>query len=105
MPQPAELIWARYDKDNFTKHYLLLFIGEHDNATAALIADKVPDNEVAVLRVNLNKIRTYDIKRVGEFIKENMPISYKNAYRHFSNKSLHIERSLGLSPLEPKKKV
>jgi hypothetical protein len=103
MSQQAELIWVRYDKENgASHHYLLLYLGEHDNKTAALIADSVPDHEIAILRTNLPSIRTMNLANIGAFIKEGMPISYKKAYRHFRTDRMTIQKTYGLSTLQRK---
>lgn len=100
MPQPAELIWTRYDKEQESKNYLLLYLGEHGTGTIALIADEVPDTEIKILRVNLPQIRSMIPQQIGEFIKKNMPVSYRNAYRHFNTQKLSIIRSYGIKELK-----
>lgn len=102
MPQPAELIWARYTKENKQQTYLLLFLGEQNNIIFALIADKVPDGEVTALRINLPQIQVMGIKEIAEWVKKNMPISYTNAFKNFSSDKLTILRSYGLKTIETK---
>jgi hypothetical protein len=99
MPQSAELIWARYDKQP-PKHYLLIFLGETDQNILAMEADKVPDREVAILRANLNEVRQLSAVDLVEWIKKNMPISYTNAFRRFERDKLIIKQSYGLKSLK-----
>lgn len=100
MSQPAELIWARYDKDSGSKHYLLVYVGEHDNKTVALIADLIPDSEIKILRQNLGEIRTKDLLSISKFLKDKMPMSYSKAYKHFNTRKLTILRNLGLTAIK-----
>ena len=102
MPQPAELLWARYSKENKQQTYLLLYLGEQSNIISALVADKVPDMEITALRINLPHIRTMGTKEMAEWIKKNMPTSYNNAFKNFSSDRLTILRSYGLKTIEAK---
>lgn len=96
MPQPLELVWTRYDKSSGSVNYLLLYLGENETKTAALLADSVPDMEISILKQNIPKLRALRLEDVSKFIRQNLPISYNNAYRQFNKEQLHIIRSYGL---------
>lgn len=100
MPQSAELIWARYDKIQPPKFYLLLYLGSSNNHTYALQAETVPDREVAILRSNLNEVRGLDPTALSEWLRKHMPVSYSNAFKQFETDKLIIKQSYGLKPIK-----
>jgi len=102
VPRPAELIWARYDKDNQSRYYLLLYLGLHDGHAVGIIADKVPDHEILAIRANLALLRQANLQSIGAWIRENLPVSYKHAYRHFEANKLFVMTNFGLEGIQKK---
>jgi hypothetical protein len=80
MPKTADLIWTHYKKGVLSSYYLLVFLGQSDSDLVALIADKIPDSEIAILRSQLKYIRSMDIVTLVEWVKVYMPVAYGNAF-------------------------
>ena len=102
MLRSTELIWARYDKKDSSKFYLLFYLGERDNLVSAIIADRVPENEIAIIRANLAQLRIWDQQTIQEWVKQTLPTSYTNAYRMFEKDKLEILQTYGLKGFENK---
>jgi hypothetical protein len=96
MLQQAELVWAKYTKPDLPKFYLLLYLGQHDKFISAILANNVPAREIKIIRAHLNKLRQMDLKELNQWIKINLPVTYREAYRHFESNNLEIIHNYGL---------
>lgn len=101
--KPLSLIWTRYENKGAAQYYLLIYIGEVNGNLAGLIADKVPDQEATILRALIDTVAYIDFASVNEFIKRNMPNSYKRAYFLKPRNRFLIEQTYEIGKLKPSK--
>ena len=98
--QTADLIWTKYNSVKKGSYYvLLIYIGENGGKISALIADNVPSEEINILRSEIINLKTLPFEQIGQFIKDNMPIAYARAFRHYDTTRLTILRSYPMKPL------
>jgi hypothetical protein len=105
MPQPIELIWARYDKTQQSKYHLLIYFGEHAGNSYAAEAELIPDHEIAILRINLDEIRKLPMTELITWIAKNTPILYNRSLKKFKTEQLIIKTSYNLKPITQSKQI
>ena len=94
-----KLVWARYDKTQPPKYYLLLVLGEEGDCTLALYSDNIPQDEANRIREIKEELDKMDMTSLHNWFSTNTPLAYKEAYRKFKTKDLCILNEYGLKPL------
>lgn len=93
MPDRVGLVWARYDKPPASKHYLLLFLGEHAGSSYGIMADKISDPEIARIRANIGLIQNMDLQSAVNWAKTSTPIGYRDGFRRFTSEFFIIDKT------------
>ena len=65
------------------KKYVILQLGVHGDKLVALVSNIMPAEEVVRAKEKFKNPGLMGLKEAATWIKENLPISYKTAYRHF----------------------
>ena len=74
-----KLIQGRYkDKD-----YVILQLGTHGDKLVGLISNNMSADEIIAAKDKFKSPGLMGLKEAAAWIKENLPFSYRNAYRHF----------------------
>ena len=86
-----DLVWAKFNKAKSAKYILFILVGQQGGKSVLLMSDKVPPKEAHILRKNHLEIESLPINRRKTWMKDWMPISYKNAYREIPTEKLTIK--------------
>jgi hypothetical protein len=98
--QTTDLIWTKYNSIKKGSYYvLLIYLGEKDGKTISLLADNVPQEEINILRSELNTLKTLPLEQIIQFIKDNMPRAATKAFRPYDTTRLVILNTMPLKPL------
>lgn len=89
-PKIGQLVWGLY-KVNPPKYYLIFWLGEHEDHLVGLIADRLTDMEIKILKANIANLRTINLPdMVKELQKLKCFNALTNAYRRFNIKNFDI---------------
>ncbi len=90
-PKPGQLVWGLYDVTP-PKYYLIFYLGEHETHLVGLIADKLSDNEIKILKSRIADIRNTPLNKMHDFLIElKCTNAVANAYRKFTSKNFQVK--------------
>lgn len=91
LPKPTELIWIRYSEND--KFYFVFYLGRNENIIHVLLADKVPDREITLIRLNIRDLKLMDLPTMQAWLKVHTPMAYSVAYRSMKIESISIQNT------------
>lgn len=84
------LQWIKYGERKASKHLLILNLGTHNHKISAVICDKVPNQEVSLLREAGPILAAMPLNKIVAWIKQNCPSTYRLAYREFLEDKIRL---------------
>ena len=94
-----KLIWVRYNDNQTrtTKYILLLRLGETENSIYGLLSNSISQMEALLIKQNKNVISNLNKASIIEWLKENIPNTYRYAWREINRSNMEIDKEFNIS--------
>jgi hypothetical protein len=96
-----KLLHLRYNKDNNSKTYFILYLGEQSSTIIGLDEQIIPIEQVNLIRSNIEQIKKMTQEEEIKWMKENIP-AYRIGFRTFNKEFVTILNEYNIKPIDDK---
>ncbi len=92
-----ELAWTKY-KSTTISNQLILILGIQGGKTYGILAERVPDKEITLIKQNKTLLEGFDLSARLTWLKRHTPMTYSKSLRTYQTSNLEL---LKVYPIKP----